>query len=111
MSPECAVWYSMHGSIGVEVFDDEDTAVRWADRVEDRGEAYVAGVQYPDGTWVKRDEWTALAEHRARMHEQLLTEMAAEKTRPRPARRTVHPPWAPAQTVTVDDSTPDWVGT
>lgn len=107
----CAVWYWTHGSTGFWTFDTEDAAVRTA-AVYDESYA-VAGVEFEDGTYIRREDWPAL-----KAYEEEQTKRAWEEGRsssaslgmlpPPPVVTEVRPPFdGPAARTT--SAVPDWL--
>jgi hypothetical protein len=104
----CALWMWYYGSLDVTLYDDEAEAADAAVRIEDRGEGSCAGIQFPDGVYVDRDDWQAWDEawDRRREAEEAEAEMYAEM----PPERRVKVPFAD-RTTTIPADYPLWVGT
>jgi len=110
---ECAVWYWRYHSVYVELFASEASAISFAIGMADIGEGSVSGVQYSDGRFVERDDWSALKAEQDRQYEQWRREFEEERRNPKPAppMRTVVPPFdARGQTAQVDPDAPAWLG-
>ena len=90
--------------VEVKVFDDDLSAIRYGMGIEDGGGS-VAGVQFPDGRYIDRDEWTAFRDEERR---RIAAWRDVEVKPPAPYRR-VTVPWGD-DIVGIDADLPDWVG-
>lgn len=108
---QCALWYWQYHSLNVEVFDNQMDAATSALDMEGRGEASVAGVQFPDGAYAARDDWAEYRRQEELQTQESLEMLEAVKARPKPATRVVlGPSGAGDRQVVVPADTPAWVG-
>jgi hypothetical protein len=103
----CALWYWSHGSTGFWLYDDEAQAVRMA--AADSDDYAIAGVQFEDGSYVERDEWTSLREYKKAQYKRWDEESRAARSGPQPIVNEVQPPFdgPPARTT---EAVPSWLG-
>lgn len=110
--PTCALWFWSHGSVFVELCDDEQEAAESACSLQDSEEGAPAGIQYSDGRYIDREDWPAYkAEYDRRVKQDM--EWAREAAaRPRPPQREVVPPFETrySQTARVPADAPAWLG-
>lgn len=107
---ECAVWYMDHGSIRVEVFEDEHKAARFAADFEDYTlDGVVLGVQFKDGRIidVTRETWPAMEEAAARSADAQCERAAAA---PPDQRQRLASPFGGEAEVFASDDLPGWLG-
>lgn len=55
---ECALWFWSHGSVFVEMCDDEAEAIDSAISMSNWETGAVAGIQRADGSYTDREAWT-----------------------------------------------------
>jgi hypothetical protein len=112
MEPTCAVWYYRHHVVYYELCGDEDEAVSYANSLSEHGEGATVGVQFADGRFVERDDWTALDDYEREQAARWRAEYEAERLNPPPPRltRSVHPPWDTKDTAVVEPGDPAWLG-
>lgn len=104
-----ALWYMRHLSMCYDLFDDEDRAAGVGNAMEDDGGAWVAGVQFPDGRLIARDDWEALAAASRRADEAYEARREAEKSRPEPPMREIRAPFD-GGLIRVGEDEPQWLG-
>ena len=85
MSDECLLWYMVYGSAHAQLFPDEASAIRRTLYMEDDGSGAVDGVQFADGRYIDRDDWTALEEERTRLEEEMWKSVKAASPKPPPS--------------------------
>ncbi len=109
----CALWMWYYGSLDVTLYDDEAEAADDAVWIEDRGEGSCAGVQFPDGVYVDRDDWQAWdeAQDRRREDEKAEVEMYAKMRAELPPHRRIKAPFGDRTTTDIPADYPSWVGT
>ena len=109
----CALWMWYYGSLEVTLYDSEDDAADDAVWIEGRGEGSCAGIQFPDGVYVDRDDWQAWdeAQDRRRKAEEAEAEMYAKARAESPPPRRIKAPFDDRATTTIPADYPEWVGT
>lgn len=106
----CALWTWRHGVTSPKLCTSEREAAEGAVSEEDGDWGSVAGVQFPDGRFVAREEWAELAAERQRRYEIERRWREERAKQPKPATREVRAPGAKAQVVTIPADYPAWVG-
>jgi hypothetical protein len=100
-----ALWYWRYRSIDYSIEDSEEEAAGIAAAMTDDGTASIAGIQFPDGRLVPRDEWPAYAAaEQARWRAG--QERAQEKPRPK---RKITAPFG-GGLIDIDADEPAWLG-
>jgi hypothetical protein len=107
--PSVALWYWRRLGMYYSLFDDEDTAARVGNAMEDDDGAAVAGVQFPDGRLVEREAWEALAAASRRAEEAYEAQREAEKSRPQRPKRKIRAPFDGGY-IRVEAGEPAWLG-
>ena len=102
---EVALWYWRYHSIDYSMEDSEEKATGIAAAMTDGGGASVAGIQFPDGRLIARDEWPAYAAAVQR-REDAWAQRAEEKPRPQ---RKITAPFG-GGTMEIDADEPAWLG-
>lgn len=104
----CAVWYVAWHWPEYELFEDEQSAARFAANLEDNESGSVVGAQFSDGRLIEREEWAAYkAEDERRMQE--WRERAAQAAVAQPAlKRKIRPPFG-LEEIEVGLGEPDWL--
>jgi len=85
MSDECLLWYMVHGSAHAQLCDSEAAAIRRTIWMEDDGSGAVDGVQFADGRYIDRDDWTALEQERTRLEQEMWEAVKASSPKPPPS--------------------------
>jgi hypothetical protein len=114
---QCALWYFRYYVICVMLHDSEREAVETALAMSDAGEASIAGVQYADGRFVHRREWSLYREIQRQRWDEEDRLMAETPSRPEPQMRSVVAPFTNngsmdrrRRTIEVPVDYPDWIG-
>lgn len=112
MTQQCALWYLSHGSIFVEMCDDEAEAIDSAISMQDAETGAVAGIQRADGSYTDRDHWAEYQVESSRRLHEFMDELRRQPERPRPAMREVTPPFETHfnQKARVPVDAPAWLG-
>ena len=106
---EVALWYWRYHSINYSLWDDEEEAAGIAAAMTDDGGGSVAGIQFPDGRLIAREDWAAFAEAEDRRERaEAERREAAKKEKPRPKRK-ITAPFGGGQ-MEIDVSEPEWLG-
>lgn len=110
--PTCALWYWSHGSVFVELCDDEQEAAESACSLSDSEQGAPAGIQYSDGSYLDTENWPAYEAERERRYEADMEWAREAATKPQPARREVTPPFETrySQKTKVPADAPSWLG-
>jgi hypothetical protein len=105
-----ALWYWRYHQIDYDIWDSEEEAAGIAVGMEDNGDASVAGIQFPDGRLIERNEWSAYAEAMERRDRaESEARKAAAKAKPRPMRK-IMAPFTGGRQIEIDADEPSWLG-
>lgn len=107
----CALWYDRHMATYYIRCDTEQQAASMAYEMEDSGDASIAGVQFPDGRTIARDDWTAYQQYvdRKVAEDAAAREVRRSTPQPEPIRR-VKCPFGDGIVSVWDADDAEWVG-
>ena len=100
-----ALWYWRYHWMKYDILDDEEEAAQMAAGMVDAQAGSPAGVQFPDGRLIPREEWPAYAEAQERLE---AAQRAAKKPEPR-AWRKITAPFGGGE-IEIDAGEPPWLG-
>jgi hypothetical protein len=106
---EVALWLMRYHSPDYLLCDDEAEAASTALAIEDQGSGVPLGVQFPDGSTIKVDEWPVYAAAKQRQREAERQERANWQAAPRPPMREARDPFR-GQPVRIELEEPAWLG-
>ena len=105
-----ALWYWRYHQIYYDIWDSEEEAAGIAAAMSDDGTGSPAGIQFPDGRIIARDEWSAFAEAEERRDRAgAEARAAAKQAKPRPKRR-ITAPFTDGRQIEIDVGEPTWLG-
>lgn len=107
---QVALWFWRYYTPDFDLFDSEEEAAVAGVYMEDSGNASVAGIQFPDGRTIARNEWPAWSTATDQMLQAEREANAKRATEPPRPTRKVRAPFSDGRVIEIDASEPPWVG-